>query len=99
MHDESLGPTIFTDFAGGPHFDQALCAQVGGEFWFPEKGQNDVIRHAKALCRDCPEQVPCLDWALEHNEAFGVWGGLSERERRRLKRVMQPNPTTQKDAS
>jgi WhiB family transcriptional regulator, redox-sensing transcriptional regulator len=64
--------------------EQALCAQVGGDEFFPEKG--DSVREAKRICSDCDVRAECLDYALAHNERFGVWGGLSERERRRLRR-------------
>jgi WhiB family transcriptional regulator, redox-sensing transcriptional regulator len=64
--------------------DQAVCAEVGGDFWFPEKGGS--TREPKKVCHACPVRAECLEYALKHDERFGVWGGLSERERRRLKR-------------
>ena len=76
-----------------PWAERALCAQVGGDAWFPEAGtveepkRNDVsVFEAKKVCLRCPVRVPCLEYALTHDERWGVWGGLSERERRRLKR-------------
>jgi len=63
--------------------DQAACLEVGTEFHFPEKGGS--AREAKLLCRGCEVRERCLEYALEHSEA-GIWGGMSERERRRLKR-------------
>ena len=42
-------------------------------------------REAKAVCRNCPVWAECLGYALERDEAFGIWGGLSPRERRHLK--------------
>lgn len=52
------------------------------EAFYPKyENETDV---AKALCRRCPVRETCLDWALRNDEAHGVWGGLSERERRRL---------------
>jgi WhiB family transcriptional regulator, redox-sensing transcriptional regulator len=60
--------------------DRALCAQA----FFPEKGGS--TREAKRVCRSCEVRAECLGYALEHDERFGIWGGLSERERRRLKR-------------
>jgi WhiB family redox-sensing transcriptional regulator len=76
--------------------EQALCAQTDPEAFFPEKGGS--IREAKRLCngvpstgRDgdrppCPVREECLRAALDRDERFGVWGGLSERERRALRR-------------
>jgi WhiB family redox-sensing transcriptional regulator len=61
----------------------ALCAQTDPEAFFPEKGGS--TREAKAICRSCAVQAECLDWALDHDERFGIWGGLSERERRRIR--------------
>jgi WhiB family transcriptional regulator, redox-sensing transcriptional regulator len=64
--------------------DYALCAQTDPEAFFPEKGGS--TRDAKKVCRACPVRAECLEYALEHDERFGIWGGMSERERRRLKR-------------
>jgi WhiB family transcriptional regulator, redox-sensing transcriptional regulator len=64
--------------------DEALCAQTDPEAFFPEKGGS--TREAKKVCRACEVRAECLEYALEHDERFGIWGGLSERERRRLKR-------------
>ena len=61
----------------------ALCAQTDPELFFPEKGGS--TREAKAVCARCPARAECLEYALAHDERFGVWGGTSERERRRLK--------------
>jgi WhiB family redox-sensing transcriptional regulator len=64
--------------------DYALCAEVDPDRWFPEKGGS--TREAKQVCRSCEVRRPCLRFALEHDERFGIYGGMSERERRRLKR-------------
>jgi len=64
--------------------DRALCAQTDPEAFFPDKGGS--TREAKQVCRSCEVRAECLEYALEHDERFGVWGGMSERERRRLKR-------------
>jgi WhiB family redox-sensing transcriptional regulator len=64
--------------------DRALCAQTDPEAFFPEKGGS--TREAKRVCRGCEVRAECLEYALENDERFGIWGGLSERERRRLKR-------------
>ena len=65
--------------------ERALCAQTDPEAFFPEKGGS--TREAKRVCLSCEVRVECLDYALAHDERFGIWGGLSERERRRLKKA------------
>ena len=64
--------------------DRALCAQTDPEAFFPEKGGS--TREAKRICLGCEVKDECLEYALANDERFGIWGGLSERERRRLKR-------------
>ena len=64
--------------------DRALCAQTDPEAFFPEKGGS--TREAKRICHGCEVQAECLEYALGNDERFGIWGGLSERERRRIKR-------------
>ncbi|GAA1692477.1 hypothetical protein GCM10009792_10480 [Microcella alkalica] len=62
----------------------ALCAQTDPEAFFPEKGGS--TRDAKKICTTCEVRGECLDYALQNDERFGIWGGLSERERRKLRR-------------
>ncbi|MDO5728164.1 MAG: WhiB family transcriptional regulator [Actinomycetaceae bacterium] len=64
--------------------ERALCAQTDPEAFFPEKGGS--TREAKAVCASCEVRGECLEYALENDERFGIWGGMSERERRRYKR-------------
>ncbi len=64
--------------------ERALCAQTDPEAFFPEKGGS--TREAKKICLSCEVRAECLEYALAHDERFGIWGGLSERERRRLKK-------------
>jgi len=70
---------------GGPleWQQRALCAQTDPEAFFPEKGGS--TREAKRVCTSCDVAADCLDYALANDERFGIWGGYSERERRRLK--------------
>ncbi len=62
----------------------ALCAQTDPEAFFPEKGGS--TRDAKKICTTCEVKSECLEYALQNDERFGIWGGLSERERRKLRR-------------
>ncbi|CAM3967553.1 WhiB family transcriptional regulator [Helcobacillus massiliensis] len=64
--------------------ERALCAQTDPEAFFPEKGGS--TREAKKVCTSCEVRAECLEYALSNDERFGIWGGLSERERRRLKK-------------
>jgi WhiB family redox-sensing transcriptional regulator len=64
--------------------EQALCAETDPEAFFPEKGGS--TREAKKICTGCEVKAQCLEYALANDERFGIWGGLSERERRRLRR-------------
>lgn len=64
---------------------QALCAQTGADFFFPEPGSS--VREAKRICGMCEMRSACLEYALDNDERFGVWGGLSEKERLELRRT------------
>jgi WhiB family redox-sensing transcriptional regulator len=68
--------------------NRGQCRQVDPDSFFPEKGGS--AKDAKRVCRSCPVRLQCLEFALENDERFGVWGGLSERERRRVKRETGP---------
>jgi len=63
---------------------KALCAQTDPEAFFPEKGGS--TREAKRVCAKCEVRSECLEYALNNDERFGIWGGMSERDRRRLRR-------------
>lgn len=69
--------------------DSAACRTEDPELFHP-KGDTGpwlaVIEDAKAVCRRCPSRASCLQWALETGQDAGIWGGLSEAERRSLKR-------------
>jgi WhiB family redox-sensing transcriptional regulator len=64
--------------------ERALCAQTDPEAFFPEKGGS--TREAKKVCLSCDVRDECLQYALDNDERFGIWGGLSDRERRKLKK-------------
>jgi WhiB family transcriptional regulator, redox-sensing transcriptional regulator len=63
----------------------AVCAETDPDVFYPESGE--PVTEAKRVCARCPVTTPCLNWALANNERYGVWGGTSERERRRMTRV------------
>ena len=64
--------------------ERSLCAQTDPEAFFPEKGGS--TREAKKVCIGCDVRSECLEYALANDERFGIWGGLSERGRRKLKK-------------
>ena len=64
---------------------QANCMGVDPDLFFPERGAS--TREAKEVCRGCVVREDCLEYALANGEKFGIWGGMSERERRRLRRA------------
>src|SRR5437016_12267696 len=65
--------------------DQANCLGVDPDLFFPERGAS--TREAKEVCRGCVVREECLEYALSNGEKYGIWGGMSERERRRLRRA------------
>lgn len=73
------------DARDGEHWhNRALCAQSDPEAFFPTKGGSS--REAKKICARCPVREQCLDFAMKHEEHHGIWGGLTERDRRQIRR-------------
>lgn len=64
---------------------RANCMGVDPDLFFPERGAS--TREAKEVCRGCVVREECLDYAISNGEKFGIWGGMSERERRRVRRA------------
>lgn len=71
--------------------NQAACSTVSGTWFFTpdengsRRGENKLP--GKAVCQGCPVRVECLDHAMRNNEKHGIWGGLSSRERQKLRRA------------
>lgn len=65
--------------------EYANCLGVDPDLFFPERGAS--TKEAKAVCRGCVVKDQCLEYALNNSEKFGIWGGMSERERRRIRRA------------
>ena len=64
----------------------ALCRQSDADYWFPETTGNSATHTlAKRICEQCPVIEQCLQFALDNNERYGIWGGKSEHQRARLK--------------
>jgi WhiB family redox-sensing transcriptional regulator len=74
--------------------DRAACLGENPELFFPEGNTGSALRQineAKAVCRRCEVVETCLKWALDSGQNSGVWGGLTEEERRALKRRNAPS--------
>lgn len=70
----------------------AACRDSAPDLFFPIGATGmalEQIEAAREVCRACPVQAECLDFALETNQEAGIWGGTSEDERRRLRRDWQ----------
>ncbi len=67
--------------------DLGLCKESDPEAFYPEKGGS--TKQAKAVCKRCPITETCLQWALDHKERFGIWGGTSEYERRQILKKLE----------
>ena len=61
---------------------KAACQGKDPDLWFPEKGESST--EAIAICEGCPVRSECLEYAIEAGEAFGIWGGTTPAERRRM---------------
>ena len=69
--------------------DDAACRDADPELFFPDgdiRSARAHVKMAKLICRGCPARAACLSWALGSGQETGIWGGLTENERRRLHR-------------
>jgi WhiB family transcriptional regulator, redox-sensing transcriptional regulator len=64
----------------------ASCTEADPDAWFPEKGHRAT--DARATCNRCEVIDACLQWALDHDEPHGIWGGLNPEERKKLRRFV-----------
>jgi WhiB family transcriptional regulator, redox-sensing transcriptional regulator len=82
MEDDVINPEEATEAESWQLF--ANCLGVDPDLFFPERGAS--TKEAKGVCQGCVVREDCLEYALANGEKFGIWGGLSERERRRIRR-------------
>ena len=71
--------------------DHAACSYTDPDLFFPVSTSGPALRQieeAKRVCQGCPARTPCLEWALDHSVAAGIWGGTTEDERRALRRAV-----------
>ena len=69
-----------------PDFSDALCKEIGVEFFYPEEDVS-FVSLAKKICSNCPVINECLQWGIEH-EVHGIWGGTVPRTRQMMRRTM-----------
>lgn len=75
---------VYVEFIPRPWVKHAICRGIDPDLFYPERGESTA--EAKAVCKECPVRTECGEYALEIGEKFGIWGGMSERERRRIRR-------------
>ena len=71
--------------------DEAACRSYDNLLFFGEEGESELEKQAresraKVVCQRCPVAEPCLEFAMETNQKYGIWGGLTDKERASLKR-------------
>jgi len=75
--------------------DDAACARADPDLFFPVSATGlalSQIDEAKRVCQGCPARKPCLEWALEHGVAAGIWGGATDEERRAMRQRLTHRP-------
>lgn len=64
--------------------DEGACFQAPPNTFFPVESDETAINEAKAICATCTHRERCADYALTNRIDYGIWGGLSEKDRRRI---------------
>lgn len=68
-------------------YESPGCREIGGDWWFPDKdgtGTSTEFKIVKSICGSCIHREECAEWGIT-NERFGVWGGLTEKERAKIR--------------
>lgn len=68
---------------------RAVCAETDPDMWFGEEGNYQSSIQAKKICQTCPVIEQCGEYAIRGNIIYGVWGGMTLRERQAAKRRMR----------
>lgn len=77
------------DFSNIPNWEAAICKQVDPELFYPERGNYHTVRKAKKICMLCPVILECRNFALREQVPFGIWGGMTYGERRKLLKLIK----------
>jgi WhiB family transcriptional regulator, redox-sensing transcriptional regulator len=73
------------DFTNGPN--RPACDGLDTDLWYPDQGNSYACyEQARRICYGCPVRVACLQFAVDTDQRFGLWGGMTPRERNRLRR-------------
>jgi len=80
----------FDNYVRDPReYESPLCAEVDGEYWFPEdisgNGKYEGVNLAKRICGNCRHRTECAEWGI-NKERYGMWGGLTSNQRRIIRR-------------
>lgn len=70
---------------------EGACRTEEPDIFFPGRKEADKVKKAKEICAGCPVSAQCLEWALYHNEREGIWGGVSARQRKAMRREAAAN--------
>lgn len=81
----AMSDDFIAAFLPAPWMRQAACRESNPDLFFPHRGEN--VRAAKAVCAGCPVINECRDYSIVNDERVGIWGGLTERDRRHLRVV------------
>lgn len=80
-----MGSIIVENTSAYTWDEHALCRDADPDIFFGPKSDPTTTKKAIAVCNRCPVREPCLEFALKNSIQYGVWGGTSERHRRKLK--------------
>lgn len=72
-------------------YSEGVCRGVDPAIFYPENDNTKTTKNAISICKTCPVRMECLVHAIQNNECFGVWGGMSARSRMKLMRMVGPN--------
>ena len=90
VHVEQKGSGLNTVGTEAPFFDGSqVCRQIDPELFFPEdKGEaRENLKVVRPICDKCEFKMPCLEYALDNAELQGIWGGVTEWDRKRMKKM------------
>jgi len=86
LPDRDTWNQLHESFETQPWWQQAACQAADENIFFVERGDSSLA--ARGICAGCIVQEPCLEWGVINKEPFGVWGGLSVRNRRKVSQTI-----------